>query len=113
MPEEQINDVIWQIRSGNYEMLRPINKFDWESREIHLPGVEISALTIDSHDKTIVDLPLAKAELRKRFGVTVVGIRRQNSLMLNIDSHTILEKGDLIYVFGKHEQIQEFSKKIS
>jgi monovalent cation:H+ antiporter-2, CPA2 family len=113
VPENQINDIIWQIRAGNYEMLRPLSRMEWESREVQLPGLEISALHLNTSDRSIIELPLAKAELRKRFGVTVVGIKRRNQLMLGIDSTTELEKDDIVYVFGKHEDITQFTREIS
>ncbi|MGH7322632.1 MAG: cation:proton antiporter [Candidatus Rokuibacteriota bacterium] len=67
-----------------------------EVREITLPAGGIA-------DQTLRD-----AQVRERFGVTVVAISRQDGVILNPPPDTMLRPGDRVRVFGLPDQIAAF-----
>ena len=67
-----------------------------ELREIVLPDGRLAGLT------------LREAQVRERFGVTVVGITRRDSIVHNPSPDTRLRAGDAIKVFGLAEQVDSF-----
>ncbi len=67
-----------------------------EVREIALPAGGIA-------DQTLRD-----AQVRERFGVTVVAISRQDGVILNPSPDTMLRPGDRVRVFGLPDQIAAF-----
>lgn len=109
--DNQILELVEQIRADNYQMLRPpllkINE-----KQIDLPGVEIHATLIQKNVSGITDIPLQDSLLRKEFCLSLVAIRRNGEIILDIDRHTHIYAGDIIYVFGKHQQILSLNKKI-
>src|SRR6266850_1115128 len=57
----------------------------------------------------VTDRSLRDARIRKRFGVTVVAIRRADGLVLNPPPDTMLRAGDVVRVFGLTDQIEAFA----
>lgn len=53
--------------------------------------------------KTIVQL-----EIRKKFGITILGIRQEGQLNLNISPDTVLNNTDSILVLGHPKDIQKY-----
>jgi CPA2 family monovalent cation:H+ antiporter-2 len=70
-----------------------------------LPEVQELALT----GGRLADQSLRQAQIRERFGVTVVAIRRPDgSVVFNPAPDAMLHEGDRVRVFGLPEQIQAF-----
>ena len=70
-----------------------------------LPGVH--EIRIGRGD--FADQSLREARIRERFGVTVVGVVRQDGVVLNPAPETILRTGDVVRVFGLDTQIEAFA----
>jgi len=57
----------------------------------------------------LADQSLREAQVRERFGVTIVAVRRPNGrVLLNPSPETILRRGDRVRVFGLPDQIEAF-----
>lgn len=54
------------------------------------------------NNKTIVQL-----DIRKKFGINVLGVRENGKLNMNITPDTILDSGKSILVLGQHKAIQK------
>jgi CPA2 family monovalent cation:H+ antiporter-2 len=67
-----------------------------EVREVVLPDGRLAGLT------------LREAQVRERFGVTVVGITRRDSVVHNPSPDTRLRAGDTVKIFGLPEQVDSF-----
>jgi Trk K+ transport system NAD-binding subunit len=67
-----------------------------EVREIVLPDGRLAGLT------------LREAQVRERFGVTVVGVTRDDSVVHNPSPDTRLRAGDTVKIFGLPEQVDSF-----
>ncbi|MFF8844272.1 potassium channel family protein [Streptomyces sp. NPDC015127] len=55
-------------------------------------------------------MPLGESQVRSRFGVTVVGIKRPRQGFTYATAETVLEKGDVIVVTGKTQDVEAFSE---
>ncbi|WP_438318713.1 potassium channel family protein [Candidatus Caldatribacterium sp. SIUC1] len=55
---------------------------------------------------------LGKAQLRNRYGITVLAIRRENEYRVSPSADEVLLKGDIIYVLGNEQQLRRFFKEM-
>jgi trk system potassium uptake protein TrkA len=56
---------------------------------------------------------LGDLQLRRRYGITVVGVRAPNSTFTYADRDTVLEPGSLIAVAGRIEDVDRFAQEIT
>ncbi|MGW7282956.1 cation:proton antiporter regulatory subunit [Streptomyces sp. NPDC054844] len=54
-------------------------------------------------------LPLGRSQVRSRYGVTVVGIKRPGEDFTHATADTVVEKGDVIVVTGKTRAVESFA----
>jgi CPA2 family monovalent cation:H+ antiporter-2 len=74
-----------------------------------LPGVQEVTLPA----RGIADQTLREAQVRERFGVVVVAIRRGEVVIVDPDPDTVLRAGDQVKIFGLPEQIAAFVAGLS
>ncbi|MBU2559364.1 TrkA C-terminal domain-containing protein [archaeon] len=71
---------------------------------LRLPDVEISTLRIDEKSP-LVGKSLAQTELRKKYGVTVLAVRRDSRMFSNPEVDMQFYAGDVLFVLGSPEKI--------
>lgn len=52
---------------------------------------------------------LAECALRRRYGITVVGVKRPGRDFVHANSETVLEAGDLLVISGTTQQVEAFA----
>ncbi|HUS62372.1 MAG TPA: TrkA family potassium uptake protein [Acidimicrobiales bacterium] len=64
--------------------------------------------------KALIGVPLSQSPMRKKYKITVVAVKHANGDdFAYATAETALEEGDVIYVFGRTEQIDKFSSDMS
>ncbi|MEN8121308.1 MAG: cation:proton antiporter [Bacteroidota bacterium] len=100
VPHEEIEKTLGLIRSEGYKALRIESNIKTKT-EIHIPDFEISSLIIHknsvAYNKSIKEL-----DLRKKTGITILAVKKQDKILTNPKADTILENGDTIYTLGNH-----------
>jgi len=109
-PKEEIERFVAKIRSEGYEMFRSISKEATSCLDIAhcLPDVEMKSFRV-SEGAPILDLSLAQTEMRKKFGVNVLAIRRDSDLIYNPSPDTRFQKNDLVVLMGQPEGVERIS----
>ena len=80
----------------------PGTKGELELAEIHIrPGSELDGKTI------------AGAEVRRRFGIIVIALKRGEGSLFNPDPHTEMRAGDLLVALGTSEAIERLERALS
>ena len=74
--------------------------------KFHLPDVEISTLRVGERSP-FVGKSLAQIELRKKYGVTLLAIRRDVQILSNPHGDMQLYANDVLFVLGPPEKIAE------
>jgi CPA2 family monovalent cation:H+ antiporter-2 len=108
IPRDEIERFVAEVRSDGYEMFRSLSK-EWASfsdLKFNLPDVEISTLRVDERSP-LAGKSLAHIELRKKYGVTVLAIRRNSQILSNPDGDMQLCASDVLFVLGPIERIAE------
>jgi CPA2 family monovalent cation:H+ antiporter-2 len=110
MPRNEIENFINVIRSDGYEMLRSLPEKGTIGEKIHdnLSNVDIAAIKLSSHC-TMLGKTLAESDVRNKFGITLLAIKRKDEIINNPYGETTLEKDDLLFVFGEPDKIARFN----
>ncbi len=76
--------------------------------KLHL-GAEHSVLELRV-PKSLVWQTLAQTDLRNRYGVTVLVVKRADKLLVSPPADCILQQGDILVVLGSNEDIAHFAR---
>ena len=74
--------------------------------DLHLPDVEVSSLRVEE-GSPIVGMSLLELELRKKYGVTVLAVRRDSQTFPNPEVEMPFYADDVLYVMGIPEKLAE------
>jgi len=114
IPKKVIKNFIRQIRADNYEMFRGVLKRSpLQKLTEQFPNLTTASFLIDKAHEGITEKPIGETNIRQHFGVTVIGIKRNNAVDTQIGPETTPMVGDTIFVFGKPEDLDHFYEKIS
>jgi CPA2 family monovalent cation:H+ antiporter-2 len=104
IPRREINSVITRIRDDNYGIFREKDTKSDLSTLKNYANIEITAVRVDDRSP-VIGKSLVEMQFRNTFGVTIAALLRKKVLFDNPDPETIFEKGDLLYIMGRSEQI--------
>lgn len=102
VPRQTIEGFVREIREENYAMARnlPVGGTSLPKlTDKALSGMEVSAVRVDEAS-AVAGKTLAETALRVRQGITVVGIRRGETVIASPDGTRRLLPGDTAYLFG-------------
>jgi CPA2 family monovalent cation:H+ antiporter-2 len=108
VPRDEIEKFVSEVRSDGYQMLRSGSRdsLSFSDLSLNLPDVEISTLRVA--ERSPVDgQSLAQVALRKKHGVSVLAIRREERMISNPDAETQLRANDVVVVLGTPDRIAE------
>ncbi|MBF0450621.1 MAG: cation:proton antiporter [Candidatus Magnetomorum sp.] len=108
IPKDEIEKLLKEVRADGYEMFRSISKTSaslWDVK-LHLHDIEISTFRI-VEGSAFIEKNLAQVELRKRYKVSVVAIRRGTQILSNPGAETTLLLNDVLFMLGSSENIIE------
>ena len=106
IPRDEIEKFTAEVRADGYEMLRSLSKepASFSDLKINLPDVEISTFRV-SPESPLVGRSLSQVELRKRYGVTLLAIRRNSQTLSDIGGETTFCANDILVVLGSPNRI--------
>ncbi|KPJ64469.1 MAG: potassium transporter KefB [Syntrophobacter sp. DG_60] len=106
IPRDEIERLVAEVRSEGYEMFRSIYKRSatFSDLKFRLTDVEISSLRV-GEKSPLVGKSLAQIELRKKYGVTVLAIRRDSQILSNPHGDMEVCANDVFFVLGPPDKI--------
>ncbi len=104
IPSDEIDRLVSEIRADNYEMFHGLAR---ESKAIgNLTFADVDVVSLRVHKGSeLVGQSMADLDLRKRFGITVLAVRRDEQTIPNPDRDLQLLPGDIMVVLGSDEKI--------
>lgn len=114
IPKEDIERFVSEIRSDGYDVFRalPRQASAFSELPFHFPDIEITALRV-SERCHLVGQTLSQLELRKRYGVTLLAIRRGSEVISIPSGDTVINGNDLFVVLGKPEKISVLARALA
>jgi CPA2 family monovalent cation:H+ antiporter-2 len=112
VPEEDIDQMIGVLRADNYGVFQNSKGTPRSYRPTQFPEFNISCVRIQTDDSQIVGRPVRELDLRNRYGINILGISRNDELKNFVSPDEKLHWGDLLFVTGQQENIEQFRKRI-
>ncbi|WKN33835.1 cation:proton antiporter [Porifericola rhodea] len=112
VPQDEIESFVQNIRSDNYEMLRPHEFSHKRIAEINIPNINISSLRVQNGNKDVVGKKIIESQIRSRWGVNILAIQRADTYLSNIEADTEIRQDDILYLAGRPEDISNFHELI-
>ena len=105
--KEEIERFVTQVRADGYLVLRGISREldSWRDGIGHLHDFEITTFRL-GEQAPLAGKSLAQVELRKKYGVTVLAIRRDSQMLPNPEPGMQLLAGDLLIVMGTPDNLR-------
>ena len=106
IPRDEIEKLISEVRSDGYQMFRSLSKdsLSLSDLTLNLPDIEISTLRV-CEGSPVDGKSLAQVELRKRYGVSILAIRRGERILSNPDADIHLLGNDVVVALGAPDKI--------
>jgi len=106
IPRDEIEKFIAEVRADGYEMFRSLSKesASFSDLKLHLPDVEISIIRVNE-GTSLVGKSLAQIELRKKYGVTLLAIRRDSQIISDPGGDTKFCANDILVLLGSPNKI--------
>jgi monovalent cation:H+ antiporter-2, CPA2 family len=112
VPVQEIEAFTRKIRSDNYEMLRPVPRSGSRTMQLDFPDIEIATIAVEKGTSSIVGKRIAETEIRKQYRVNIITIKRNAQFITDINPDTKILQGDVLFLFGRPDDIAAFSEKI-
>lgn len=108
IPKDEIEHFVREVRADGYHMFRSLSKDATTCADIRhcLQDIEINAFRLGERSP-IIGKTLADTEIRKKYGVTVLAIRRDDNTISNPNIDMEFFPGDILFVLGKPDQFTE------
>lgn len=107
IPEDEIGRLVTEIRAGGYQMLRSVSPtpatFD-DLLEL-VPDIDMRSIRINGSSPLAGKL-LSESQLRSRFHVSIMAIRRGNRMIINPGGDEVIEVSDILMIMGKPDDIR-------
>ncbi|MCB9281483.1 MAG: cation:proton antiporter [Lewinellaceae bacterium] len=113
IPDGDIQEVIHEIRSDNYEMFCSDKAVPAQPRRRSpLAPVNVTSLRVSREQGGLLGRSMAENRIRNNYNIQVIGIHRDGDYLEDISPDTRIEMGDLLYVAGKSEDIRTFEQAV-
>jgi CPA2 family monovalent cation:H+ antiporter-2 len=113
IPADEIEKFAARVRSDGYGMLRSLSEEATSfcdpstcDYRLYLPDVDVSSLRVKD-GAPIAGKTLAQVGLRKKYGVTLLSIRRNSETISNPGADAVFSTGDISILVGSSEKIAE------
>ncbi len=114
VPKKEIYDIVDRIRSDHYGMLRRMSQHTPEIRDIAIQTstANIHSVRIEA-GSAVAEKTIRELDLRKNYGVTVIGVKRGQSFLANPTADEKIEAGDIIVLLGEAREIEMLERMSS
>src|SRR5699024_5303540 len=112
IPEDEIQQFTEIVRADNYELFKNKKRLPKTFRPSNLPEFDITCLKVGRDSGGVIGKSLAQLNLRAKFGVSILAIKRKEETIEHIDASEKLLRGDLVFVNGSPEKIEKFHRMI-
>jgi len=110
VPRDLIESFITDVRADGYRMLRSRNLVGGTLPDLvrHIPDVTITTLTVEP-GSALAGTTLGGIDLRKRYNLLVLALRRGETVLTGIGGETRLETGDSVIIYATPEDVAKGS----
>lgn len=112
VPEDDIDQLIDKVRADNYQLFNSDIRRPKTYRPSDLADFNITCIRINADSNKFLGKPLNEMNLRAKYGINILSIKRKNVMMESIQPDEIIKQGDIIYIQGNKSKVAQFYKLI-
>lgn len=112
VPIETIQEIAENIRRDNYNVFSHLKHSVDIKNSLSLPNLNIVIITVQKSQSPLLGKSISEIDIRNRFGVNIIAIRRDSDFLDVIDQNTKIMKDDILYVLGNKEAVELFHNEI-
>ncbi len=112
VPQDEVEHFVQEIRSDNYEILRPQSARNRHIAPLSIPDINITSLKVQSDNNNIVGRKIRDANIRLEHSINILAIQRNEQYITHIEADTVIYQDDILYLAGSPEAIAAFNEKI-
>ncbi|MFH0966199.1 MAG: cation:proton antiporter, partial [Methanobacteriota archaeon] len=92
IPEDEIERLVREIRAGGYQMLRSVSTspFTFDDLRELVPDIDLRSIRI-KRESPLVGISLSDSQLRSRYQVSVVAIRRGRQMIISPGGEEVIQ----------------------
>jgi len=111
LPEDEIHRFVEEIRSGGYAMFRNLSKHATSCPTIGdcMPDMDLRSLRVHG-SSPLAGKTIGEAKLEKKFGVTVLAVRRGAEIFSIPPAELDLQPEDILFIVGLPEKMTDLEK---
>ena len=100
IPHTEIERLLAKIRANGYKAFRNTEQRG-KKEKLSIPDFEINTMIIQK-DSVAYHKSIKELDLRKKTGISILAIKRQDEVFTNPGAEFVLEANDIIYTLGDH-----------
>ncbi len=113
VPQNKVEDMTNQIRSGNYKMLRSVSQYYKNQYALsNIPDIELSTIQVHAEMQSLIGKSIGEAKIRQNYGITIVAVKRGDTFIAEVDKDLVIRSDDVLYVLGVHKAVSSFYEKV-
>jgi monovalent cation:H+ antiporter-2, CPA2 family len=114
VPQDEVETFTDKIREGSYEMLRAGQRASGGgvTALLSIPELNVTCLKAQHSENEIIGRTLAESHLRKRFGVSLIALMRNEEFVTDIRPDTKILQDDILYVVGKPGDVAKLNEEL-
>lgn len=112
VPEDDIDHMVEKVRADNYQLFKGDFKRPRTYRPSDFADFTITCLRITSDSNKFLGKPLKELNLRVKYGINILSIKRNNEMLDIILPEEVIKQGDILYIQGDQGKIEQFHKLI-
>lgn len=113
VPIHRLDNLINTIRADNYKSLQTEKKLNTLIGRTQLPDFNIVSLRLLADSGSVVGKSIIEADIRKKFGVSILAILRNEQMINTITPNESLNQNDIVYISGDQEHIEQFYNAVT
>ncbi len=105
---DKLEQLMDRLRTEGYEMIRPLcgERTIFSDLHDHLQDAGVKTMSIEKNSP-FAGRTLNACRLRKKWGLTVLVIKRDNAPIYHIDGTTMIKEGDQLILIGTKEKLAD------
>jgi CPA2 family monovalent cation:H+ antiporter-2 len=113
VPIDDIDAFTDLVRANNYHLFEAKKKLPQTFRSSSLPDLNITTIQVNRDSGGLIGKSIGESNIRSEYGVSIIGICRDDELHFHFDANEKILQNDLLFVYGKAREVEQFHRAVS
>lgn len=113
VPVDELENLVDTIRADNYDMFQSKTRLPRTLTSPKIPDFKITCVRVIADRGEVTGKTIDEIDVRKKFGVNILAISRNDDMINTITPEQKILKNDLVFISGDQEHIDSFFKAVN